>query len=107
MVVASAIAGNLGQFRVGQSPLFGGMSGVVYGLFGFLWVRMRTAPADGLGVQQGTTFIMVLVLVLGFSGALDKAVGSIANWAHLFGMLAGMATALVVPPRVWSGRRAG
>jgi GlpG protein len=97
VVLASALAGNLAQYAL-SGPLFGGMSGVVYGLFGYIFVRMVRSPKDSLVVGRETTFIMALVLVLGFVGVLDGvAGGAIANWAHLFGLLGGMAVGLLKP----------
>ena len=65
---------------------FGGMSGVLYGFFGYLWMRARLLPFDGFVMPPGIVIQLMIWLVLGFSGVL----GAIANYAHLGGLLAGM-----------------
>lgn len=92
LLVVTAIAGNVGQV-VFRGPYFGGMSGGVYGLFGYLLVRQRKAPQEHLAVSNQTIFILLLWLALGYAGVL----GGIANEAHLFGMLMGMLIAYVQP----------
>jgi GlpG protein len=89
LVLLLALASNWAQFLIGQSPRFMGMSGVVFGLFGYLWIKLRLDPRSGYVLGEAAVFIMMLVLVLGFAGI----VGNIANWAHLGGLLAGMAVA--------------
>ena len=68
-----------------EGPNAGGMSGVGYGLFGYLWVKGRFQPELGLGVSQNLTFMFMMWLGLGFSGML----GPISNWGHVFGMVGG------------------
>jgi len=71
--------------------LGGGMSGVVFGLLGFAWVKTRSDPASGLVLRGNIFGFMMIWLVLGFSGILDSlGGGSIANWAHGGGLVAGM-----------------
>src|SRR5262249_30186577 len=48
LVVVIAAGSNLGQFYFGHGPAFGGMSGVVYGLLGYIWLRGKFDPASGL-----------------------------------------------------------
>jgi GlpG protein len=97
LFVMCSIAGNLGEYVFGNTGV--GMSGVVYGLFGYLWVYGLMAPQDRLGVRKDTIIILVAWLVLGFAGVLEKLLGvGVANWAHLFGMLMGMLVAVVA---VW------
>ena len=91
-------AGIVGQYFLSGSTCIG-MSGVVYGLFGYLWVYSLMAPQDRLGVRNETIIILLVWLVLGFSGVLDRLLGvRVGNWAHLFGMLMGMLVAVVA---VW------
>jgi GlpG protein len=99
VALASAMAANLGQLSF-TGPSFVGMSGVVYGLFGFSWIRMIVAPGDGLRISRETIGILIGWLVLGFVGVLDRALGiSIGNESHLFGMVMGIVLALVMPRR--------
>ncbi len=43
MVVGLGIVSNLAQFYC-KGPRFGGMSGVLYGLFGYIWMRGNWIP---------------------------------------------------------------
>ena len=40
-----------GGLVVQRNPMFGGMSGVLYGLFGYLWMKSRYEPALGLSLN--------------------------------------------------------
>jgi len=73
-------------------PFFLGMSGVVYGLLGYLWMKTTYEPESGLQVSGGTVAFLLVWMLLGFAGALDKLLGSeIANLAHGVGFVAGIA----------------
>jgi len=97
LVLASAIISNLAQYEYlketyhGAFIRSGGMSGVVYAIFGFVWMTSRHEPAGGMGLRQNTVLIMMVWLVLGFSGALDPVFGHVGNVAHLAGLLVGVA----------------
>ncbi len=69
------------------SENFGGLSGVVYGLLGFCWIYGYLRPTSGLGIGQGVVGFMLVWMVLGFA---DVLFVSMANWAHLAGLLSGM-----------------
>ena len=92
ILVATAVAGNIAQCFF-HGPGFGGMSGAIYGLFGYVLVRQKIAPEEQLRVSSQNIFILLVWLVMGFTGAL----GAIANQAHLFGLLMGLAIAYVLP----------
>jgi len=87
LVLALAAASNVGQYLVTHNPLFGGMSGVVYGLFGFIWMRSRFDPASGLFMDSRTVTLMILWFLLCFTGMF----GPIANAAHGVGLVLGAA----------------
>ncbi len=76
----------LGEFGASRI-LFGGMSGVVYGLLGFAFVRRRFDPFFPTRVNEAILNFMLIWMLLGFVGI----VGNIANIAHLSGLLIGAA----------------
>jgi GlpG protein len=84
LVLAFSALSNLVQYAW-DGPSFGGMSGVVYGLLGYIWVRGKVDPGCGLYLHQSTVTMMLIWLAVGFTGFLG-----IANGAHLGGLLAGM-----------------
>jgi len=67
-------------------PFSGGMSGVVYALFGYVWMAGRFRPQEQLGISKENTLILLAWLVAGFTGWL----GPIGNYAHLAGLLIGV-----------------
>ena len=72
-----------------SGPGFGGMSGVVYGLFGYVWIKGRYEPHLGLGISQQGAMIMMVWLVICMTGL----VGPVANTAHVAGLVIGAAMA--------------
>lgn len=84
LVSGIAVLSNLGQY-VMSGPYFGGMSGVVYGLLGYCWIRGRFDPWSGLFVNQQT----VLMMIIWFFVCLLGLVGAVANTAHAAGFAAG------------------
>lgn len=90
-VLASSLAANFGQYWMTGPGLYGGLSGVVFGLFGHAFVFSRLK--QDLGLPLALYGLMLGFLALGFTGLLDFLIpGSIANGAHLGGLLAGLAT---------------
>jgi GlpG protein len=85
MMMLIAIPSNVAQYML-AGPWFGGMSGVVYGLFGYIWMKGKFSPHEGLALHQQTVVWMIAWFVLCFTGLL----GSIANTAHAVGLLVGM-----------------
>lgn len=84
LVVIIAAFSNIAQ-ALGSGTNFGGMSGVVYGLFGFVIVHAKLHPTGGIHLNPQTIRYMLIWLVVCFTGY----VGPIANWAHVFGLLSG------------------
>ncbi len=86
MVLAIVSVSNAAQYFV-SGPDFGGMSGVVYGLFGYVWIRGRFDPGSGLYLHPNTVLMMLIWFVVCWIGW----VGFVANTVHLVGLLMGTA----------------
>jgi GlpG protein len=86
LVLAIAAVSNLAQFLV-IGYHFGGMSGVVYGLLGYIWIRGKYDPGSGLFLHSST----VTMMIIWFFVCLIGLMGPIANTAHGVGLLMGMA----------------
>jgi GlpG protein len=94
LVLGLAAASNTAQY-LWNGPLFGGMSGVVFGLFGYVWIKSRYDASAGLYIDPGNVTMMLLWLVLCMTGL----VGRIANAAHLVGLIGGVVVAFA--PLAW------
>jgi GlpG protein len=86
LIAMFAAISNLAQFLVAGHD-FGGMSGVVYGLIGYIWIRGKYDPGSGLFVHSAT----VTMALIWFFACLIGVMGPIANVAHAVGLLMGMA----------------
>ena len=84
LVAVLAAVSNFVQFMA-AGPLFGGMSGVVYGLVGYIWIRGKYDPGSGLFLHPSTVTMMVIYFFICWV-AID-----VANYAHGAGLLTGMA----------------
>jgi GlpG protein len=108
LVLVLAVLSNLVQYYFGhpvregselkwlQLPMFGGMSGVVYGLFGYIWMKARFQPEFGLHIHPNA----VVYLIGWFFLCMTGWVGPIANGAHAGGLIAGMLIGYL--PTLWS-----
>lgn len=93
--VITGVAANAAEFIWSGHANFGGMSGVVYALVGFIAVRQRLAPHPIVAVPRALIGFMLFWLVLCMSGVVDYFIaGSVANAAHLGGLVAGVLYAL-------------
>lgn len=87
-----ALVSNACQFAFGGPGLFGGMSGVVYGLLGFAWVAPLLQPRWQIQPAPAIMLFMVGWLVVCMAGLVEVlGFGAIANAAHLGGLLCGAA----------------
>ncbi len=84
ILVVSGLS-NLAQFYI-VHPLFGGMSGVVYGLFGYIWMKGKFDPGSRFFLHKTTVVLMIAWYFLGLTGLL----GNIANAAHSVGLVVGV-----------------
>jgi len=79
------IMSNIIQY-LSSGPAFGGMSGVVYGLLGYTWIRSLQVKS-GYQLPKSIVILMLAWLALGYTGW----IGPIGNEAHLSGLIFGMA----------------
>jgi GlpG protein len=97
LVLISAVASNLGQFfymeRVspGVPHFFGGISGVVCALFGYIWMKGLYEPEQGMILHPNSITMVLIWLALCLTGWM----GPIANAAHVVGLLVGVALGVV------------
>jgi GlpG protein len=92
LVAVIGAVSNLGQYWVSSAGgafggNFGGMSGVVYGLLGYVWIRGKLDVTCGLFLHPTIVVLMIVWFFLGLSGAIEH----IANTAHGVGLVMGMA----------------
>lgn len=72
--------------------LAGGMSGVVYGLFGYVLIKMLFDDRSGLFISTGNCILMIVWLFACMTDAFQNALGmNVNNWAHGIGLLVGLA----------------
>ncbi|WP_137972563.1 rhomboid family intramembrane serine protease [Pseudomonas sp. F(2018)] len=87
---------NFAQFWFGGPSLFGGLSGVLYGLLGYCWIFQLLAPTPAYALPRGVLAMMLIWLLVCLSGVIDTlGFGSIANAAHVGGLAAGCAAGLI------------
>lgn len=86
LVLVCGVAGNYAQYAV-TGPDFGGLSGVVFGLFAYAGLLSRFAPSAGIVVPPATAAFMGLWLILCSTGLL----GPKSDVAHLVGLVLGVA----------------
>jgi GlpG protein len=90
-VLVVAIFSHVLEYQMSGPRTFGGMSGVVYGLFAFIWIRGRLDSSFPYHMPQQLVTFMLIWLALGFTGW----VGPIANWVHSGGLIVGAAWGVI------------
>jgi GlpG protein len=104
LVLILAVSSNVGQaleasFFAGRGFNFGGMSGVGYGVFGYLLIKVRFGNKEQYLLSPTTVVIGLVWFVLCLARSFPETSGmlsfmpSIANSAHTVGLFAGMAIA--------------
>ncbi len=99
IVLATAVASNfaqyLAQYLAAEPAGFGGLSGVAYGLLGYVVVSRRREPEDPVWhVHMGFVGSLLIFLVI-FSTGITEAFLPVANAAHWGGLVTGALLALL------------
>ncbi len=84
-VAVLAICADMVQYLL-VGPFFGGMSGVVYGLLAYIWMRHRRDPTEDIPLQR--TYLAMMTVWLLYSLVFLPEAG---NAAHLTGLGIGLA----------------
>ena len=79
------------------SPEFVGISGVVFGLIGYLGTKTTLRPDLGIQIPPQTYLLTAMILVIGFVGSNSRF--PLANMAHLGGLMAGVALGFLMSDR--------
>ncbi len=91
-LITTAISSNLLQaYMVG--PNFGGLSGVVYALLGYLWIYKYIYPSAKFGLPKADVVLMIGWFILCL---FDIFPFGVANWAHGGGLVMGMLFGLFI-----------
>ena len=91
-----SLVSNLAQHFSSGPSLFGGLSGVLYGLLGHVWLYQWLAPNPQFSLPKGVLVMMLVWLLVCLSGVVGQlGFGQIANAAHVGGLLIGCLTGLL------------
>jgi membrane associated rhomboid family serine protease len=97
LYAACGVAASAVSYAFGPGGVAVGASGAIFGLFGVVLVATRLhhaiLDAQSRAIASQVGFLIVLNLVLGFSGIFN-----VDNYAHVGGLLAGLWLAFVLPP---------
>ena len=104
LMVIVAFISNLAQYFMG-GPFFIGISGVVCGMVGFIWIRQKMAPWEGYPLPKEATYFLfvfigamlglqIVLFSLEFFSIMNLSL-QIANTAHIVGALTGMLLAKI------------
>jgi GlpG protein len=88
LILTSAILSNLAEFYA-SGPLFGGMSGVIFALLGYLWIQGRFNPMFAIRLNPGLVTMVMVWFAICWSGILETFGIHIANFAHTAGLICG------------------
>jgi GlpG protein len=91
-----SLGANLAQYWYSGPSIFGGLSGVLYGLLGYCWIYQKLAPNPVYELPRGVLIMMLVWLVVCMTGVFELLqFGAIANGAHVGGLLAGCVSGLL------------
>lgn len=106
LVISSAILSNLAQCFVPESvggsvPIIingvllnpmGGLSGVVFAMFGFVWMKSLFDRSSGFYLPSSTVIILMGFFFFCMVPGSEAIIGNVANWAHAGGLAVGLVT---------------
>lgn len=91
ITLISALLSGFFQFKL-TGPWFGGLSGVVYALIGYVWLRGERDPERTVYLPRGLAIFTVVILIAEWFNVSDS---NVSTGAHTAGLLIGLAMAMV------------
>lgn len=95
LTLVIALVSNAVQF-LSYGNSFGGLSAVVYGALGYLWIYPYMDPSAGYRINNILVMFMLGWLVLGYTHILEPIFGKISNDGHLSGLVVGVGLAILL-----------
>ena len=96
LVLIIGLVSNIFQYWI-DGPLFGGMSGVIYGLFGYVWMQSVANPRFGIRLNPAIVKLLLGWFLVCWSGILERLFGlAVANTAHTAGLATGLLLSFMV-----------
>ena len=96
LTLITSIGANATQYLFTELALFGGLSGVIYGLLGYCMIIEFEEKSEIYGLPPAIYLFMIVWMLLGFTGILTIfGFGEIANYAHLGGLIFGIFFAII------------
>lgn len=94
-VVIVGVLSNVLQAIMTGSDNFGGLSGVLYGLFAYVWMQATFNRRRPIPMQIEVVAMLLIFYAVCWTGLM----GPIANWAHTGGLVVGAVWGMVVAAR--------
>jgi GlpG protein len=101
LLLLCTLVANIAQYTWAQSSVFGGISGTVFGIFGFAWMMSIYRPSAGIVLSQEAVavtmiffFLCLLRDVPNIGEAIAQILPPIANANHVGGMVVGLVSGL-------------
>lgn len=89
-ILLVAVVSNFSQYSVASNVPFGGLSGIAYGVIGYIAIYQELVKHPVLQFHKGTIAFFIIWLLLGVFGVVDLFIdGSVANAAHISGIITG------------------
>jgi len=96
IIFISGIIANFSEFFLYESIRFGGLSGVVYGLFGYCFSKEIILKKHQFGFPPALYTFIFIWLLIGYTDILYYlGFGMVANGAHLGGLLSGILIGII------------
>jgi GlpG protein len=97
ILLVTGVAANAVQYWLSGPSIFGGLSGVIFGLFGVIAVLYRRTGSPLLRLPVGF-YVLAAVSLIALPLVLQRLFEvHVANGAHVGGLVAGLVLALMIP----------